>query len=666
MQGAKRERCPCIVTDEQRSSRAKAARPAGRPEQPAGRRRGACTGHQPALHPTPCQRTAPVDHGVQTWSKVGLALLSCPKFLFRAASIDSLRVRVQLCGNRTKEQTVAKKGVDLGGADEANVALSPIIGLAREDLMGAVAVMLRETAGKPEKTLKHARAFSDDVLKILTMKSEIAPDPRDKRFMDLAWKANPFYKMGMQYYLAAQSSVKNWIEDLEVDDMERARASFVSGMIMDSLAPTNTLAGNPSAIKRAMDTSGLSLLKGLQNAYNDIVHNDMMVSQVDSRPFKIGENIAIQPGAVVLKTEMMELMQYAPTTEEVHETPLLIIPPQINKAYINDLTPEKSIIKYELDNGIQPFLISWRNPSIEHRAWGLDAYVDEIIEAIDATCAITGATHINVAGACSGGITTATLLSKLKARKDNRIKSATLMVCVLQPERLDSDAGALVSDHGIKLARQRSAEKGILEGNSLARMFAWLRPNDLVWNYVINNYLHGDDPPAFDILFWNNDSTNLTAALHSDYLRVYEEQPFANPGQSVIADHAVDLSKVDCDIFILAGVTDHITPWKACYRTTQLLGAKNIEFVLSHSGHIQAILNPPGNPKAKFYRAKGKPPETPEKWLKSAEETAGSWWPYWMTWLQDHSGKTKAAPKKLGNSQYPAGDPAPGRYAFDD
>jgi polyhydroxyalkanoate synthase subunit PhaC len=561
---------------------------------------------------------------------------------------------------------MSKKGVDLGGADEADVAMSPIIGLAREDLMGAVTVMLRETAGKPAKTMKHARAFSDDVFKILSMKSDLAPDPRDKRFMDLAWKANPFYKMGMQYYLAAQKSVQNWVEDLEVDEMERARANFVSGMIMDSLSPTNTLAGNPSAIKRAMDTSGLSLLKGLQNAYNDIVNNDMIVSQVDKRPFKIGENIAIQPGSVVHKTGMMELIQYAPTQAEVHEIPLLIIPPQINKAYINDLTPEKSMIKYQLDNGIQSFLISWRNPTIEHRDWGLDEYIEEIVGAIDAICAITGSSKVNVAGACSGGITTATLLSRLAAAKDARINSATLMVCVLQPERLDSDAGALVSDHGIKLARERSAAKGILEGSSLARMFAWLRPNDLVWNYVINNYLHGDDPPAFDILFWNNDATNLTAALHSDYLRVYEEQPFANPGTSEIAGHKVDLTKVDCDLFMVAGVTDHITPWKACYRSTQLFGSDKIEFVLSHSGHIQALLNPPGNPKAKYYRADGKPPATPENWLKGAEEVAGSWWPAWMSWLQNHAGKKVAAPKVMGSKDYPAGDAAPGRYAFDD
>jgi polyhydroxyalkanoate synthase subunit PhaC len=560
---------------------------------------------------------------------------------------------------------MARKKTSLDDEVEAGGALNPLVGLAREDLMGAVSVMLRETAGNPAKTMKHMKLFADDVVKIVSNDSDLAPDLKDKRFMDAAWKANPFYKAGMQYYLAVEKGVKGWVEDLELDELERARASFVSGMIVDSIAPTNSLLGNPSAIKKAMETGGGSLIKGLKNAYNDMVHNDMMVSQVDSRPFKLGENIAISPGSVIHQTEMMELIQYAPTKDEVHEVPLLIIPPQINKAYINDLSPEKSIIKYECDNGIQPFLISWRNPTVEHRDWGLGDYVDQIIEAIGVTCEVTGSKTVNVAGACSGGITTATLLSKLAAANDKRIGAVTLMVTVLAPEKTDSEVGALVSDHGIKLARERSAKKGILEGASLSRMFAWLRPNDLVWNYVINNYLHGEDPPAFDILHWNNDSTNLTAALHSDYLRVYEEQPFINPGQADIADHKVDLTAVTNDLFILAGVTDHITPWKACYRSTHLFGSKNIEFVLSQSGHIQAILNPPGNPKAKFFRSAKAPPKTPEAWMGQVEEHAGSWWPFWMEWLKARSGKAIKAPAKLGSKKHPAGEPAPGRYVID-
>ena len=557
-----------------------------------------------------------------------------------------------------------KPKLELSGEPEGGSALSPLVGLAREDMLGAVGALLRETAMRPEKTVKHMQAFGDDVVKIMTGKSDLAPGAKDKRFADPAWSYNPFYRAGVQYYLAMQKNTQAWIEDLEFDEMERNRASFISGMILDALSPTNTLAGNPSAIKRAIDSGGLSLMKGLKNAYNDIVYNDGIVSQVDKRPFKLGENIAITPGSVVYRSDMMELIQYAPTTEKVHAIPQLTVPPQINKAYINDLTPTKSVVQLQLAAGIQPFLISWKNPCTNCGHWGLEDYVDEVIRAIDVVQAITGSDKINLSGACSGGITLATILSKMEAMGDKRVNAASLMVCVLQPEATDSEVGALVSRHGIELARQRSAKKGILEGSSLSRSFAWLRPNDLVWNYVINNYLHGEDPPAFDILFWNNDATNLPAKLHSDYLDFYETQPFANPGKVELAGHKVDLSKVTMDLFILAGVTDHITPWKACYRSTQLFGSKNIEFVLSQSGHIQAILNPPGNPKAKFYRSDKRPPADVEKWLESAEEVAGSWWPFWAEWLKKRAGSMKDAPKAVGNKNYPPLEPAPGSYAF--
>ncbi len=561
-------------------------------------------------------------------------------------------------------RTMAKKRkLELSGEPEAGAALSPIIGVAREDLIGAVASLLRETAANPAKSVRQMQAFGADVLKIMTGKSDLAPGNKDRRFADPAWSFNPFYRAGVQYYLAMQKSTQKWLEELDLDELERNRARFVSGMILDALSPTNTLAGNPSAIKRAIDSGGLSLMKGLKNAYDDMVHNDGMVSQVDKRPFTLGETIATTPGSVVWRTEMMELIQYAPTTDVVHAIPLITVPPQINKAYLNDLTPEKSIVRFQLAAGIQPFLISWRNPGVDQGEWGLGDYVDAVIEAIGVVTAITGATKVNLSGGCSGGITLATILSKMAAAGDDRANSATLMVCVLQPEATDSEAGALVSANGIALARQRSAKKGILEGTSLNRTFAWLRPNDLVWNYVINNYLHGEDPPAFDILFWNNDATNLPARLHSDYLDVYESQPFANPGTVTLAGHKVDCTKVTADLFIIAGVTDHITPWKACYRSTQLFGSKSVEFILSQSGHIQAILNPPGNPKARYFRSAKRPSASVDRWLEHAQEEAGSWWPRWIEWLKERSGKTITAPALPGNADFPPIDAAPGTYA---
>lgn len=563
---------------------------------------------------------------------------------------------------------MAKEKIDAAtnAASENTTALNPMIGLAREDLMGAVGLMIRELAGRPAKTMKHMKKLADETVKIIKNESELAPAPKDRRFQDITFKYNPIYRMGLQYYLAVQKGMGEWIDDLEMDELERNRARFISQMIMDSVAPTNSLVGNPAALKRMYESGGMSLMKGLQNAYTDMTKNKGIVSQVDTRPFKIGENIAISPGQVVYQTEMMELIQYQPTTDEVAEYPLLIIPPQINKAYVNDLSPDKSIVGYLASQGIQVFLVSWRNPTKQHAGWSLANYVDELIAATNVILEISKAKKLNISGACSGGITTATLMSKLAAQGDKRVAGLTLMVSVLDPRRDDSEVGALVSDNGIELARQRSAKAGVLDGDSLARTFAWLRPNDLVWNYVINNYLMGQDPPPYDVLFWNNDSTNLPAALHSDYLDMYLKQPFNNPGEVEFAGHVVDLTNVKNDIFMVAGVTDHITPWKACYRTTQLVGSENIEFILSHSGHIQALLNPPGNPKAKYYRNSSKPPKTTDAWMEGAVEEAGSWWPRWIEFLYKHGGKKKAAPKTLGSATYPAIRPAPGIYCFDD
>ncbi len=552
-------------------------------------------------------------------------------------------------------------------AAESTMALGPLVGLAREDFLGAIGLLLRETASDPGRTIRHARKFSEDVVQIMTGKSELKPDARDKRFMDPAWQFNPFYRAGVQYYLAVQKGMKDWVDDLELDALEQDRARFISSIIIDALAPTNTLAGNPMAQKRLIDSGGLSLIKGLKNAYDDMVNNDFMVSQVDKKPFKIGENIATSKGAVIYRDDMMEVVQYAPPGDDVHAIPLLTIPPQINKMYINDLTPDKSLIKWQLDNGIQPFVISWRNPQKEHGHWGMADYVASCRKAIDVVCAVSGSDKVNVAGACSGGQTLAMLLSKLAAEKDDRINAITLMVCVLHPQQNDIEAGSLISQNGLALARKRAEKQGVIEGSSLARGFAWLRPNDLIWNYVINNYLMGDDPPAFDVLFWNADATNLSASLMGDFLTIFETLAFTKKGEVDMVDHPVDLSKVTNDLFILAGVTDHITPWRACYRSTQLFGSKNIEFVLSQSGHMQAILNPPGNPKAKYFRSgkAGKCPADVDKWLGGAQEEKGSWWPHWMQWLQARSGKKLAVNGKLGNADYPAMESAPGTYVLE-
>jgi polyhydroxyalkanoate synthase len=552
-----------------------------------------------------------------------------------------------------------EQGIGDVAAETPNV-LSPIVGISREDIVSAIGSIVGGAVRQPFTLMQLAGALGRDIVDIVGGETKFAPEPKDRRFTDSAWQQSPFYNRVMQSWLAFQKDTRGFIDNLELDQTEHRRAMLVADIIIDTVAPTNTLIGNPSAMKHAIDTGGASLVQGVRHALDDMRNNGGMPSQVDKTPFKVGENLATTEGSVVYRTEMLELLQYTPKTKEVHAMPLLFVPPQINKYYVLDLTPEKSISQFLVSQGFQVFVVSWRNPGPEFADWGLADYVSALVDVSDVVRKITGMEKINVSGGCSGGITTATLLSHLAAKKDDRINSVTFWVCVLDPRMEDSDVGALVTKRGIDMARKRSAKKGVLSGNDLSRVFAWLRPNDLVWNYVVNNYLHGRKPPAFDVLFWNNDSTNLTARLHSDYLGLYETQPFANPGTEEILGHPIDLGKVKVDAFIVGGVTDHITPWKACYRTTQMLGG-NKEFVLSNSGHIQAILNPPGNPKAKYF-VNDKLPETADEWAATASPVQGSWWERWAVWLGERSGAMVPAPKTLGNRKYKATDAAPGTY----
>lgn len=551
-------------------------------------------------------------------------------------------------------------------AAQSTTALNPLLGgINRQELLGAVTMMLRSSMTNPVTTARAARKIVSENTQILMGKSKREADKKDRRFKDPAWENNPFYRRGMQSFLATQEHLHDWVSEIKLSELEHARAKFVMGMITDALAPTNTLIGNPAATKRVVDSGGLSLLKGMKNLYDDLTKNGGLPSQVDKRPFKVGENLAVSHGSVVWKNEMLELIQYAPTTERVYKTPILIIPPQINKFYAMDLTPMTSMVQFLLAMEQQTFVISWRNPRKEHRSWGLSDYIDSLIQATEVIRKITRSPKINVSGACSGGITTATFASLLAAAGDKRINALTFMVCVLNPQKEDSDVGQIVSDGSLEIARKMSKARGILKGDDLARIFAWMRPNDLIWNYVVNNYLMGEDPPPYDVLFWNNDTTNLPAQLHSDYLDIALHQPFDHPGTVEVAGHIADLRKVTADAFVVAGLTDHITPWKACYRTPALLGSRNVEFVLSSSGHLQSLINPPGNPKAKYFRSTQIKP-TPDEWAAGAEEHNGSWWPRWGSWLKERAGAQKPAPKTVGNDAFPPIYAAPGRYVFND
>lgn len=547
-------------------------------------------------------------------------------------------------------------------AAQTTTAVNSIVGVRRSDFVKSLGVLVKTAAKQPVPFARHIGEYSKELVEIAKGSSELKPDAKDRRFKDETWYKNPLYKRGLQSWLAMRRELKGWIADSGASEHDKARANFILDIVIDSLAPTNTLLGNPAAMKKLFETGGQSVLRGLQNAYDDLRNNGGMPSQVDGRPFKVGENIATSKGAVVYKDEMLELIQYEPTTDQVYKIPLMIIPPQINKFYANDLSPNKSIIRFLTSRGYQVFAVSWRNPTRQHSHWSLANYVQALIDATDKVKKITSSKRINVSGACSGGITMALYLSELAARGDHSVNCFTMLVSVLDGKKSDSDVGLFISDSAIEAARKHSRRKGILAGDELARSFAWMRPNDLIWNYVVNNYLLGEDPPPFDVLFWNNDTTNLPAQLHSDYLDIYSDKRFRQDTSVEFMGHAVDLKNVTQDAFMVAGVTDHITPWKACYRNVHLFGG-DIEFTLSNSGHIQSLLNPPGNPKAKFFANKDLP-ETADEWLGGTREVAGSWWPRWDEWLSERSGEMKKPPKSVGNKAYPPLTKAPGEYVF--
>jgi polyhydroxyalkanoate synthase len=454
-----------------------------------------------------------------------------------------------------------------------------------------------------------------------------------------------------------------FLDEANIDSRDAERARFLVSLLVDALSPTNSLAGNPAALKKVVETGGASLFHGFENFVRDVVGNGGLPAQVDTRTFAVGKNLATTPGSVVLRTEVMELIQYRPTTGEVLERPMLIAPPQINKFYVFDLVPEKSIIRYCLDAGLQTFAISWKNPTAAECDFGLDTYVAALDQAVDAMRAITGSEDVNIWGSCSGGITTSAFLAHLAARGEAKVHSATVAVCLLDmAATANTTAGLFVTPESITAAKQASQLTGVVKGQELARMFAWMRPNDLIWNYWVNNYLLGNAPPAFDVLYWNNDTTRLPARLHADFLDLIDANPFVNAGRLVVRGTPLDMAQVDLDSYVIAGLSDHITPWQGCYNTAKLYGSRST-FVLANSGHIQSLINPPDNPKACFWTGASTTPDA-RTWLEHAVKRAGSWWPHWREWIKARSGGTKA-PSELGSKANPPLEAAPGRYVLE-
>ncbi len=549
-------------------------------------------------------------------------------------------------------------------AVQHTLAANPMVGVRSRDLVNSARVLFGQMLSHPRVATQQCLSLLGEFGRIATGASELAPDPRDKRFADPAWKESFAYRALAQAYLAWGGALNRFIDEARMDKRDTERARFVVSLLVDAMSPTNSLAGNPAALKKMVDTGGASLLHGLENFVGDLARNGGLPAQVDARKFAVGKNLATTPGSVVYRSPVMELIQYQPLRPEVHGRPLLIAPPQINKFYVFDLVPEKSIVQLALNGDLQTFAISWKNPTSAEGHFGLDTYVEALENAVDVMREITGSEDVNIWGSCSGGITTSAFLANLAARDERKVHSATVAVCVLDMAvAQNTTAGMFVTPESIAAAKQASQLAGVLEGQELARMFAWMRPNDLIWNYWVNNYLLGNAPPAFDVLYWNNDTTRLPAQLHADFLDLIDTNPYVNPGRLAVRGLPLDMRRVNVDSYVVAGLTDHITPWQGCYNTAKLYGEQSA-FVLANNGHIQSLLNPPNNPKAFFWAGAAREGD-PEAWLARAAKHSGSWWPHWLEWIKARSGAMKAAPAALGSDENPSLGPAPGRYVME-
>jgi len=490
-----------------------------------------------------------------------------------------------------------------------------------------------------------------------------APDPlQDKRFGGAPWLSNPLAALTASSYLLNAKALAGMADAIQTDEKTRQRVRFAVDQWVAAMSPSNYLALNPEAQQKAIETKGESLAKGIQNLLRDMEQGH--VSMTDESLFEVGKNVATTEGAVVYENEIFQLIEYKPLTAKVHERPFLLVPPCINKYYILDLQPENSLIRYAVSQGHRTFVVSWRNPdaSLGHLTW--DDYIEEaLIRAIKVVQEIGGTEQINALGFCVGGTMLAAALAVLAARNEQPVASATLLTTLVD----FTDTGILdvfIDESFVQIRETQMGQGGLLKGQELASTFSFLRPNDLVWNYVVGNYLKGETPPPFDLLYWNSDATNLPGPWYAWYLRnMYLENNMVQPGKLSVSGTRLDLGAIDIPVYIYGSREDHIVPITASYASTQLLPGKK-RFVMGASGHIAGVINPPAKKKRSHWiREDGVLPATHSEWLSGAQELPGSWWTDWSEWLQGHAGKLVPAPKRYGRAtKYKALEDAPGRY----
>ncbi len=527
----------------------------------------------------------------------------------------------------------------------------------------STARLLGSLASRPVSTGRRVGALAADLAAIVAGKSTVAPDRRDRRFADEAWAKNPLLRRLVQSYLASGATAAQLVSDAGLGWRDAQRVEFLLDILTEALSPSNLPLVNPASAKAAIDTGGANFARGMSAFAKDMSAKPRVPQMVDSSGFELGRNIAVSPGAVIARTEVFELIRYQPSTPKVHEVPLLIVPPTINKFYAMDLAPGRSLVEFLVGQGQQVFIISWRNPLAHHADWDSDTYAAEIIKAMDITAKAAGVEKVALTGICSGGILSSLAVAHLAATdRLDRLAAFSLFVTVLDQEHAGMPA-ALAGPRTTDLAKRASRQRGFIDGRDLAEAFAWLRPGDLVWNYWVNNYLLGRRPPAFDILFWNADTVRMPAGLHADFIDIAMENRLVHAGTQTTLGTPVDLGEITTDAYVVAGIADHITPWQNCYQSTQLLGG-DTRFILSTSGHIAALVNPPNNPKAS-YRDGSTSYTDANEWLENAEQHPGAWWPDYAAWLAARSGALVKAPTRLDGGGTSVLAQAPGTYVLE-
>ncbi|MBL6077138.1 class I poly(R)-hydroxyalkanoic acid synthase [Belnapia sp. T18] len=494
----------------------------------------------------------------------------------------------------------------------------------------------------------------------------IAEDPKDRRFKDEAWRENEVFDFIKQSYLLSARYFQTVVGSVEGLDQKAAqKVDFYTRQFVDAMSPSNFLLTNPEVLRKTAETGGENLLKGLSHLLADLERGKgkLRIRMTDDSKFRVGENIAVTPGKVVYQNDLMQLIQYAPTTETVLRRPLVIFPPWINKFYILDLRPKNSFVKWATDQGHTVFVVSWVNPDEQLAEKGFDDYMrDGVYAALDAIEQATGERQVNAIGYCLGGTLLATTLAHMAAKRDTRVKTATYFVTMTDFEEA-GELSVFIDEEQLRGLEEKMQQRGYLEGREMATTFNMLRANDLIWSFVVNNYLLGQEPFPFDLLYWNDDSTRMPAKMHSFYLRrMYQANDLAKPGGIELLGVKIDLRKIRTPSYMISTREDHIAPWKSTYRATQLYTGP-IRFVLAASGHIAGIVNPPGSGKYSHWVNESLPPD-PEQWFETATELAGSWWPDWHRWItaQDKGAKEQVPARIPGNGALPALEDAPGSY----